>query len=300
MAGCPASRHVAAEDHLDADVPADSRAIKPNAVDRVQLTPGRSCAVERPNRRIDFARRQRDPSAQARPGTRLTYNFTRQIAATLRTSTDRRPPRRRIRRWRPSPADRQHPGMDHRRTPTAARQLATAATISPCSSRAASTSGQCRGGSASTRTLQGGIVGVRTATSSSTVNGVHRPVYKRFSAEFGVWAEQPGILPASMQPPISVRAAPCPGAFRLAAAPRAGDAPAGLRARRSPSQAISSLPRSLAPATVAGSSLPRINMYLPIPGQSVNALFIIVLGFLVGVLFGNVRRRRRLSHARRC
>src|SRR5205814_10403003 len=32
--------------------------------------------------------------------------------------------------------------------------------------------------------------------------------------------------------------------------------------------------------------LPRMDIYLPIAGQSVNALFIIVLGFLVGVLSG--------------
>ena len=133
---------------------------------------------------------------------------------------------------------------------------------------------------------RGRLPSAATASSTAALT-LTRPVYKQFSAGFGVWGgAQPGST-ASM--PVRGSACGCAtmstcistGASASPAMPR----PA--RVRRSPSPEISERrARLAAPVRLRLVLWPRMDIYLPIAGQSVNALFIVVLGFLVGVLSG--------------
>jgi hypothetical protein len=83
-------------------------------------------------------------------GARLTYNFTRQIGATLRTTSEVGRRGGEVALARASSRSSACPCGSRSNGTSGSAGSAAAATHSPCSRRAASTSGRCRGASSST------------------------------------------------------------------------------------------------------------------------------------------------------
>ena len=112
-----------------------------------------------------------------------------------------------------------------------------------------------------------------------------RPVYKNFSGGFKVWGgAQPGIYRLDAGPRVTMQVRKNIRMHLDYRQKIAGNAQPGS-GRQSRSLRISS--RSAAPSRCLRLGLdPPMDIYLPIAGQSVNALLIVLLGFLVGLLWG--------------
>ena len=129
----------------------------------------------------------------------------------------------------------------------------------------------------------------RTATCSSTARfTLTRPVFGSFSAGFGVWGgAQPGVYRLDAGPRVTMQVRDnirvhLDWRQRLAGNAQPGSGPA-LTLGRGFLSRLRQLGRRDA---FAASPRRAMDIYLPIAGQSVNALVMVVLGFLVGVLSG--------------
>ena len=117
--------------HVDARRPAPPRhapqSVAPLKPQRIDRSSSRIWALLRRQQSRDRRIAVRSPAAAtlgaSQAGARLTYNFTRQIAATLRTSSDVGRRGGEFAAGRARPADRQHSGVAHRRTPAAHRPI---------------------------------------------------------------------------------------------------------------------------------------------------------------------------------
>ena len=176
-------------------------------LDRIQLTVlGDASSASRARFGPTLAGQRRD--ARRKPGRRapdLQFH-ARRSRRRLRTTLRRRPARRRGRGRHAHPAGRRHPRVAHRRAPPAARPLwRRSQRLRLVRSRAASTTGRCRGSSASTPISRAGWSACTPATGSSTAGfTLTRPVYKQFSAGLGVWGgAQPGVYRVDAGPRIT-------------------------------------------------------------------------------------------------
>ena len=147
--------------------------------------------------------------------------------------------------------------------------------------------------------LSSGRGGRRHATASSMAAlTLTRPGVQAFSAGFGVWGgAQPGVYRARCGPARQHQGTQQhEGPSRLApAACRQCEARLGACIDAGRRFLAAKVGRRRALRLVLGAPM---DIYLPIAGQSVNALVIIVLGFVRRRAVGHVRRRRRLpDHA---
>jgi hypothetical protein len=187
--------------------PADSTPLKPNAVDRVQLTMWALLRGQQTGIAGSSSLAGNGTLGASQAGSRLTYNFTRQIAATLRTTTTvgrrggefaagvRVQPIASIPVWITAER-RQRLGQFSDGRNDFALFFEGGVYQRPMPWRF-SLDGY----------LQGGIVGVRSR--DLFIDGglaFTRPVYKRFSAGFGVWGgAQPGLYRVDAGPRISMQ-----------------------------------------------------------------------------------------------
>jgi hypothetical protein len=187
--------------------PAESTPLKPNAIDRVQLTMWALLRSQQTGIAGSSSLASGGTLGASQAGSRLTYNFTRQIAATLRTTTTvgrrggefaagvRVQPIASIPVWITAER-RQRLGQFSDGRNDFALFLEGGVYQRPMPWRF-SLDGY----------LQGGIVGVRSR--DLFIDGglaFTRPVYKRFSVGFGVWGgAQPGLYRLDAGPRISMQ-----------------------------------------------------------------------------------------------
>ncbi len=187
--------------------PADSAPLKPNAIDRVQLTMWALLRGQQTGIAGSSSLAGNGTLGASQAGSRLTYNFTRQIAATLRTSTTvgrrggefaagvRVQPIASIPVWITAER-RQRLGQFSDGRNDFALFFEGGVYQRPMPWRLSLDA-----------YLQGGIVGVRSR--DLFIDGglaFTRPVYKRFSAGFGVWGgAQPGLYRVDAGPRISMQ-----------------------------------------------------------------------------------------------
>jgi hypothetical protein len=187
--------------------PAERAPLKPNAVDRVQLTMWALLRGQQTGIAGSSSLAGNGTLGASQAGSRLTYNFTRQIAATLRTSTTvgrrggefaagvRVQPIASIPVWITAER-RQRLGQFSDGRNDFALFFEGGVYQRPMPWRLSLDA-----------YLQGGIVGVRSR--DLFIDGglaFTRPVYKRFSAGFGVWGgAQPGLYRVDAGPRISMQ-----------------------------------------------------------------------------------------------
>jgi hypothetical protein len=187
--------------------PAERAPLKPNAIDRVQLTMWALLRGQQTGIAGSSSLAGNGTLGASQAGSRLTYNFTRQIAATLRTSTT---------------VGRRGGGFAARvRVPAVARipggvNAERRQRLGQFSDGRNDFALFFEGGVyqrpmpwrlSLDAYLEGGIVGVRSR--DLFIDGglaFTRPVYKRFSAGFGVWGgAQPGLYRVDAGPRISMQ-----------------------------------------------------------------------------------------------
>ena len=187
--------------------PAERVPLKPNAIDRVQLTMWALLRGQQTGIAGSSSLASGGTLGASQAGSRLTYNFTRQIAATLRTSTTvgrrggefaagvRVQPIASIPVWITAER-RQRLGQFSDGRNDFALFFEGGVYQRPMPWRFSLDA-----------YLQGGIVGVRSR--DGFIDGgfaLTRPVYKRFSAGFGVWGgAQPGLYRLDAGPRISMQ-----------------------------------------------------------------------------------------------
>jgi len=187
--------------------PAERAPLKPNAIDRVQLTMWALLRGQQTGIAGSTSLASGGTLGASQAGSRLTYNFNRQIAATLRTSTTigrrggefaagvRVQPIANIPVWITAER-RQRLGQFSDGRNDFALFVEGGVYQRPMPWRFSLDA-----------YLQGGIVGVRSR--DGFIDGglaFTRPVYKRFSAGFGVWGgAQPGLYRLDAGPRISMQ-----------------------------------------------------------------------------------------------